>query len=68
MFIPADNMQIDENALEKIAEYMKVSVGTIIAWFQLNCMKDESTVDGFSKKLDIVRYKIDEDVRDIPVD
>lgn len=29
MFIPADNMQIDENALEKIAEYMKVPVGTI---------------------------------------
>lgn len=68
MFIPADNMQIDENALEKIAEYMKVPVWTIIAWFQLNCMKDESTVDGLSKKLDIVRYKVDEDVRDIPVD
>ena len=100
MFIPADNMQIDENALEKIAEYMKVPVETIavlnirnhffgpnrmlvfsqdgfvyshdtsnyIAWFQLNCMKDENTADGFSKKLDIVRYKVDEDVRDIPVD
>lgn len=100
MFIPADNMQIDENALEKIAEYMKVPVETIevlnirnhffgpnrmlvfsqdgfvyshdtsnyIAWFQLNCMKDENTVDGFSKKLDIVRYKVDEDVRDIPVE
>lgn len=39
-----------------------------IAWFQLNCMKDDNTVDGFSKKLDIVRYKVDEDVRDIPVD
>lgn len=48
MFIPADNMQIDENALNKI--------------------KDENTVDGFSKKLDIVRYKVDEDVRDIPVE
>ena len=100
MFIPADNMQIDENSLEKIAEYMKVPVGTIevlnirnhffgpnralvfsqdgliyshdtsnyIAWFQLNCMKEENTVDGFSKKLDIVRYKIDEDIRDIQID
>lgn len=68
MFTPAENMQIDENALNKIAEYLNVPVGTIIAWFQLNCMKDENTVDGFSKKLDIVRYKIDEDVRDIPVD
>ena len=100
MFIPADNMQIDENSLEKIAEYMKVPVETIevlnirnhffgpnrmlvfsqdgfvyshdtsnyIAWFQLNCMKDENTVDGFSKKLDIVRYQIDEDIRDIPID
>ena len=38
MFTPAENMQIDENALNKIAEYL------------------------------IVRYKIDEDVRDIPVD
>ena len=100
MFIPADNMQIDENALEKIAEYMKVPVKTIevlnirnhffgpnrmlvfsqdgfvysndtsnyVVWFQLNCFKDENTVDGFSKKLDIVRYKVDEDVRDIPVE
>ena len=39
MFMPAENLQIDEN-----------------------------TVDGFSKKLDIVRYKVDEDVRDIPVE
>ena len=100
MFIPADNMQIDESTLEKIAEYMKVPVGTIevlnirnhffgpnralvlsqdgfvyshdtsncVAWFQLNCMKDESTVDGFSKKLDIVKYKVDADIRDIPVE
>lgn len=100
MFTPAENMQIDENALEKIAEYMKVPVETIevlnirnhffgtnraivfsqdgfvysndtsnyVIWFQLNCLKDENTADGFSKKLDIVRYKVDEDVRDIPVD
>ena len=39
-----------------------------IAWFQLNCMKDENTVDGFSKKLDIVKYKVDEDVRYIHVE
>lgn len=39
MFMPAENMQIDENA-----------------------------ADGFSKKLDIVIYKVDEDVRDIPVE
>ena len=30
--------------------------------------KDENTVDGFSKKLDIVKYKVDEDVRDIHVE
>ena len=102
MFTPAENAHIDENTLNKIAEYLNVPVGTIevlnirnhffgknqvlvfsqdgfvcshdtsndITWFKLNCFKDENAVDGLSKKLDIVRYKIkiDEDVRDIPVD
>lgn len=100
IFQPAENAQIDENTLNKIAEYLNVPVGTIevlnilnhffwtnrslvfsqdgfiyshdtsnyIAWFQLNCLKDENTADGLSKKLDIVRYKVDEDVRDIPID
>ena len=29
MFMPAENMQIDENALNKISEYLNVPVGTI---------------------------------------
>ena len=100
MFIPAENMQIDENTLYEIAKYLKVPVRTIevlniqnhffgpnrmlvfsqdgfvysndtsnyVVWFQLNCFNDENTADGFSKKLDIVRYKVDKDIRDIPVD
>ena len=72
MFMPAENMQKDFAYQHKFNIYGMVGhshdTSNYIAWFQLNCMKDESTVDGFSKKLDIVRYKVDEDVRDIPID
>ena len=100
MFTPAENMQIDENALNKIAEYLNVPVGTIevlnirnhffgpnralvfsqdgfvyshdtsnyIAWFQLNCKKNENTADGFSKNQDIVKSKHNKATRDNPID